>query len=127
MKNLFLLMIILAALAVGACDSDHAPTKAEQQAADLVWCDRIGHKNVSCPGFEAYFNSPEGRADEELRHFAWCDRIGQVNVTCPRYGGANPTEHQKKERARFLRDCEANNHKYVGCPHFNPTPQPQED
>lgn len=93
--------------------------KYKNSDSDLAWCEKIGQRNASCPGFEAYRNSSEGKAEEERRHIDWCVKIGHVHVNCPLYGGSNPTEHQKKELHRFLNDCENNNHKYVGCPKYN--------
>jgi len=83
-------MVVLSSLVMSIVHQSETPTAEKpdgykNDAEDLAWCERIGQRNASCPGFEKYINSPEGKAEEEADFLAWCESIGHQNDGCPKF------------------------------------------
>lgn len=118
-------MVVLSSLVMSIVHQSETPTAEKpdgynNSAEDLAWCERIGQRNVSCPGFEKYTNSPEGKAQEVADRLAWCDEIYHQNVSCPLYGKVEvPPEVLAEQEADFLAWCESIGHRNVDCPKFN--------
>ena len=100
------------------CSLDE-PIPYENQPKDHdAWCKGIDHRNVSCPEFDARWNTP---AQQEKEFIDWCDRIYHRNVSCPLHGKTLiPKDVVEKEAKDFAKWCDSIGHVNVGCPKFDP-------
>ena len=114
----YVLLIAVGALLVNLVVQKYhtVVSKTELSSEDLAWCEKIYHRNVSCPEYGNVQVPPAVLAKEEADSQKWCDDIYHQNIICPLYGLVEvPATVLREQELEHLAWCERIGYMNSGC------------